>query len=115
MVRNILALTSSGVRDWLIQRVTAVVIFVYLAYVSYFVISNTPVSYQAWQQLAACTWMQVGSSLVLLAIVWHAWIGLWTVFTDYVKCSCLRIVLQTSVIITLLGCFVWGLKIVWSV
>ncbi len=115
MVRNIMALTSSGVRDWLIQRVTAVIIFIYLAYLAYFVISHTPVSYSEWHMLFACQWMQLASSLVLLAIVWHAWVGMWTVLTDYVKCSGLRMILQSVFIVTLLGCLVWGLRLFWSV
>ena len=54
-------------------------------------------------------------TLVVVSIITHAWIGLWTVCTDYIKPVCIR----TSVILFLLLAeailLVWGLKIVWGI
>jgi len=59
--------------------------------------------------------MQIAGTLVVVSIITHAWIGLWTVCTDYIKCVWIR----TSVILFLLLAeailLVWGLKIVWGI
>ena len=36
---------------------------------------------------------QVFTTLTLIAILAHAWVGLWQVLTDYVKCLSLRLLL----------------------
>ena len=115
MVNNVLALTASGVRDWLVQRVTALMIFFYVLGTTAYVGMHSPLTYEAWHALFACQKMKVVTTLVLLSVLWHAWIGLWTVFTDYVSHKGLRLLLTTCVIIFLIYNLVWGLALVWSV
>ncbi len=115
MVRNILALTGSGVRDWLIQRVTALLILAYVITLVTYVVQHAPLTYAAWHQFFACHVVKIVTTLILLSVVWHAWIGMWTVFTDYIKPRMLRRVLTVSVIIYLFYNLVWGLDLVWSI
>lgn len=115
MVTNVTGLTTHGVRDWLIQRGTALLILAYVVFLAYFTVCHFPVSPLEIKQLFATTGMKVASTLVALSITWHAWIGVWTVFTDYVKCSCLRLLLQGTVVVLLLAYFVWAIKLFWSV
>ena len=115
MVSNVTSLTRNGVRDWLIQRVSAVVLAAYVLFLTVYFLLHQPLSYPQWYDLFSCRWMQVFSLLSLLSLLLHAWIGLWTILTDYIKCPCGRIFLEIVFALLLLGYFAWGVLIVWSV
>lgn len=113
MVDSPVALSKSGLRDWVIQRITALIIAVYFIFIGVFLISCSPLSFNDWQALFAHPLMRIFTLLTLVSVLYHAWIGLWVVFTDYVKYAGLRLVLQTVVIILLFSYVIWGVTIVW--
>lgn len=104
-----------GLRDWLVQRITALVIGVYTVFILAYLICKQPVDYSQWYALFHHTLMKVSTFIVLLSVVWHAWIGLWTVFTDYIKNAVVRLSLELLVAILLLGYLAWGFEILWAV
>ncbi|MDQ8039326.1 MAG: succinate dehydrogenase, hydrophobic membrane anchor protein [Rickettsiella sp.] len=110
---NVTSLTGNGLRDWLIQRVTSLVMLVYIVFLLTFFVTHL-VDYTVWQRLFSKFSMRVGSSLFLLSLIWHAWVGMWTIITDYIKPFVLRLTIQLLIIIGLLLCFVWGLAIFWG-
>jgi succinate dehydrogenase / fumarate reductase membrane anchor subunit len=114
MLDNATSLSRSGLRDWLIQRVTAVVMAVYCVVLIAYVLSVDHLSYQFWHDLYHHTSIRVLSFLVVLSIVLHAWIGFWTVTTDYVKLFFLRLFLQMAVFLGLIALLAWGVVILWS-
>lgn len=114
MVENVLSLTRSGLRDWIIQRVTAVVLLFYFLCITGFLWKHTPLTYPVWQQFFMHSWMKVFSFLALLSLGYHAWIGIWTIATDYLKCVCVRSVVYLFVALALLVYFAWGLQILWG-
>jgi succinate dehydrogenase / fumarate reductase membrane anchor subunit len=113
-IKNITSTTGSGMRDWLIQRVTAVLLTAYTLFLVGYLALHTPLQYASWQHLFQCTAVRIFTFLTLLGVVYHTWIGMWTVFTDYLKCPCLRVTLQVLTVLALLGCLVWGVIIVWG-
>lgn len=115
MVKTLMALSNSGVKDWLIQRISAVLILTYTASMGVFFITHHPLSYSKWHALYSCHFVKITSLLVLLSVVLHAWIGIWTVLTDYVKGWLVRLFMQVTVLLFLAYCFLWGVDIVWSV
>ena len=98
-----------GFFEWIVQRVSAILIGAYTVFLLAFFVTHHPLHYLAWDNLFSSVLMRIATVLVVLAIVWHAWIGLWTVFTDYVKCGCVRLLLEIMVAILLLGYVVWCL------
>ena len=52
--------------------------------------------------------MRLFTLLMILALVGHAWVGMWTVLTDYVKSNGLRFVLQSAMILAVPGLFILG-------
>ncbi len=107
MARHAIATPRKGMRDWIIQRLTAL----YLAVFTVFVLACVfilPAHYLAWRHLFAHFWMMVASILALIAIVWHAWIGMWTIITDYVDNSFLRTFCKLVVLAVLFVTFIWG-------
>lgn len=113
MVEKVTSLTGNGLRDWLIQRLSALILAAYALFLLAYIIFCAP-DFTAWQALFRHEFMRVFTVLALLSMVYHTWIGLWTVFTDYIKCAYLRLLLQTLVVLVLLGYLVWGIDIVWG-
>lgn len=114
MVRNATSLTGSGLRDWLIQRISAVVIALYTIVMSVRIAAKSQWQYENWFSFFQLGWVKVFSFLVLVSLLTHAWIGMWTVFTDYVACAALRLCLQIFMILTLLVLLVKGILIIWG-
>ena len=114
MVTNVTSLTGNGLKDWLIQRVTAVFFAAYSLFLLYFLLSHPQMTYDQWQALCANPAFKIASLLALIALSLHAWIGIWTVTTDYIKCCAVRISAQMVVLAWLLAQFVWGIMIFWG-
>ena len=115
MVSSVTSLTGKGLRDWLVQRVTAVILAAYsLVLLGYFLL-NTNINYQSWWHFMAHPVMRIMTILTLIALVLHAWIGIWTVLTDYVKPMLLRLTIQIIIFLSLLGFIIWGIQIVWGI
>lgn len=113
MIDNVTSLSRTGVRDWLIQRVSAVVLGLFLIFLLAYFAANPQLDYDSWKALFAHTWMRVFAVLALLSLLLHSWVGIWTVFTDYIKCVYARIFLQVIVILGLFAYLIWGIAILW--
>jgi succinate dehydrogenase / fumarate reductase membrane anchor subunit len=119
MAVNITSLSGNGLRDWLVQRVSAVVLMFYTVYLLVYLACHSPMDYVMWQSLFASHSWKIFTVITLLAVLVHTWIGLWTVLGDYVKYQIcgfipLRLLMQASIFLLLLGYCVWGLLILWG-
>lgn len=114
MVKSVLGVNHQGLRDWVIQRITAVIIAVATIGLVGFLICHPDLSFIEWRMLFASTGMKVVTLIVILALAFHAWVGVWTVVTDYVKPALLRFVVHVAVFLTLLASFLWALLMMWS-
>ncbi|MCW8879311.1 MAG: succinate dehydrogenase, hydrophobic membrane anchor protein [Kangiellaceae bacterium] len=115
MVTSATSLGRSGLHDWIIQRVTAVVLAAYVIYLTGFLFSADAIEYNVWRSLFGQVWFKIFSLLAIASICFHAWIGMWIVSTDYIKPTGLRMVFQVFVILFCLACLIWGAQILWSV
>ncbi len=113
MVNSVTNYGRNGLSDWLVQRVSAVIIGAYFIFIMAYFLCHSDMNYQQWSGLFAGTCMKISTVLVVLSICAHAWVGLWTVFTDYIKCACLRVTLEVLLIILLLTYVIWSISILW--
>lgn len=104
---------KKGFNEWMVQRVSAVIIAAYTIFMLAYLATHAPLTYSVWRQLFDNVLMRVSTIMVVIAILWHAWIGLWTVFTDYIKNNSLRMTLQVLLCLLLLGYVIWCLDIMW--
>ncbi len=111
-IKSATGLTGSGSRDWILQRISAVVLAVYSVVIVGFFLFND-VNFDAWRGFMLSLPMKLFSLVAILSLVFHAWVGMWTVLTDYVKSSGLRLVIQSLVIIAVLVYLFWGVMIFW--
>lgn len=114
MLTNVTSLTGNGLKDWLIQRITALILLIYTFYLIGFLLFTTDLTYQRWYLLFHTTWFSIATILAVISLSLHAWIGIWTVTTDYLKATALRIVIQTLIATWLIAQFIWVLMIVWG-
>lgn len=115
MVKRIPVGAHYGLRDWLVQRVTAVVMAVYSVLMLLIVLFMRPRHFGDWRALFDHQWMKLASLLFLLALFWHAWIGLRDILMDYVKPVGVRLALQVGVILLLVAYALWSIQILWSI
>ena len=112
MVSIVTSLGKSGLSDWLLQRITAVVLGGYPIDLTVVCFSHN-VDFTLWSQFFASTFNKNFTLFTLVALLVHAWIGLWTVTTDYVKPLFLRLCLQIFVNTSLLAFLLFGINILW--
>ena len=114
MVSSVTSLTGNGLKDWLIQRLTAIYLMLYTVLFAGIWIGCGPWDYSKWTALFQAGWFQVATALALFMILLHAWIGIWTVTTDYIKSTALRILVQALVMFVLLAQLIYGFMMIWG-
>ena len=102
-----------GYQDWFVQRITALLSGIYAVFIIVFLLVHHPISYLRWHALFSDWLMKIATFIVIFSVLWHAWIGLWTVFTDYVKNKPIRLALQTVICLLLVTYFIWTIKFLW--
>ena len=120
-VKSATGLTGSGTRDWMVQRISAIVLAVYSIVLLGFFLTHGDVTFLEWSSFMCSLPMRLFSLVAILALAGHAWVGMWTVFTDYItsgkmgeSATKLRMVLQTFMILAILVYLFWGIMIFWG-
>ncbi len=102
-----------GFRDWLAQRVTAVLMALFTVVVLAQVLMPGEIGYDKWAAIFSAQWMKVLTFVVILSLAYHAWVGVRDIWMDYVKPVGLRLVLQVCSIVWLVGCAGWAVQVLW--
>jgi len=103
-----------GMRDWLSQRVTAVLIALFTVLVlARLVFIQGPIGYAQWSDIFSSQWMKSLTFVVILALLYHVWVGMRNIFMDYVHPYGVRFVLDVFAIVWLLACTGWGIQVLW--
>lgn len=114
MVKSVSSFSRNGLRDFLLQRLSAVYIAFFLVALLAYIFSHDVSDYYAWHKLFQNTVMRVSSVLFLLSLMIHTQIGLWSVMTDYVKDVFTRLLFLSLTFLVLLSSLIWGVIILWS-
>ncbi len=114
MVNRIVTGAHYGLRDWLVQRVTAVVMAVYSLVVAAYLLMQPTFGYDTWLELFSGNVMRTFSLLFLLSVFYHAWIGVRDIVMDYVKPAAIRLLIHVLVILALLLYVIWSVQILWG-
>ncbi len=104
---------SYGLRDWLSQRVTAVLMALFTLILLVQLLLPGPLGYDRWAGIFSAQWMKLLTLVVVLALAWHAWVGMRDIWMDYVKPVGVRLCLQVLTIVWLLGCTAWAVQVLW--
>ncbi len=115
MVDRIVSGAHYGLRDWLMQRVTAAVMAIYSVFMMVFILTHQPLQSADWSGLFHNQWVRLASLLFLLSLYLHAWVGVRDILMDYVHHTALRLTAEVLVILALVGCTAWSVQILWSI
>ena len=115
MVERIVTGAHYGLRDWLIQRVTAVLMVLYTLGIAGYLLWQPVLDYDAWTLLFSSNVIRTVSLLFLLSVFYHAWIGVRDIVMDYVKPAAIRLVIYVLVIMALPLYAIWSVQILWGI
>lgn len=123
-----------GMRDWLAQRITAVVmgVFTIAVLVQYLLpayarnldgerikgVSDKFIQlsgYDKWAGIFSPQWMKLLTFVVIVSLAWHAWVGMRDVWMDYVKSFALRLTLQLLTSVWLVACRGGAIQVLWRI
>lgn len=104
-----------GLGNWLAQRVTAVVMTLYTFVLLGVLVFGPELSYGTWAALFSSVWIKVLTVLALLSLSYHTWLGMRSIFMDYIKPTGVRFALHAATLFALLGYTIWAMIILWSV
>jgi succinate dehydrogenase / fumarate reductase membrane anchor subunit len=102
-----------GLRDWLAQRITAVLMALFTIALLAQLLLGGPLGYDRWAGIFSQQWMKVLTFVTLLSLAFHAWVGVRDIWMDYVKPVGMRLALQVFSIVWLLGCAGWAIQVLW--
>ncbi|PID42208.1 MAG: succinate dehydrogenase, hydrophobic membrane anchor protein [Proteobacteria bacterium] len=114
MVTTITSFGRSGVYDWMVQRISAVILALYALFLLGYVFLGADITYEMWSDLFSRTWMKIFSLMAILSLGAHAWIGMWIVSTDYLKNGLVRFIFQAVCGLAMFVYLVWGVQILWG-
>lgn len=115
MLIELLTKRYPGMRFWLLQRITAAYMAVYLLLLVFYFLLVKPIGYEAWLAFNLPWWWRISSVLFYFSLCIHAWIGIKDVFRDYVPNFTMRNYLQVLVELVLLASLAWSIFIFWSI
>jgi len=102
-----------GLRDWLSQRVTAVVMTLYTLVLIVQLLVGPKLGYVRWAAIFSQQWMRFATFVAIVALAVHAWVGMRDIWMDYIKPVGLRLTLQVITIVWLVGCAGWAVQVLW--
>ena len=121
MVTNATNLSRSGLSDWLIQRFSAVVLAAYTLCVLGSFAVTPEMSFAEWSAIYESNVMRIFSLIALASLCAHAWIGMWTIGTDYLTslqlgkaATAVRLSYQVFCMLLVAVYLIWGIQIFWG-
>ncbi|MFA6922192.1 MAG: succinate dehydrogenase, hydrophobic membrane anchor protein [Gallionella sp.] len=114
MVNRTVVGAHYGLRDWLIQRITAIVMAAGSLSLAVYCLLHPDLGYDRWTGLFSSQPVRAFALLFLLSLFYHAWIGMRDIVMDYVKSAGVRLVIHVLVILVLILYAIWSVQILWG-
>ena len=102
-----------GLRDWLAQRVTSLLMAIFTVAVVVQVLLPGPLDYYKWSGIFSHQWMKVLTFITIVSLLYHVWVGMRDIWMDYVKPVSIRLTLDIATIAWLVGCAGWAIQVIW--
>jgi len=102
-----------GLKDWLVQRITGVVMVVFTLMMAAALLSGAAASYDSWRATMSGGFMRFISFLFIVSLCWHAWVGIRDIWMDYIQPTGIKLLLHVLTLLSLVGCAGWAAQIIW--
>ena len=103
--------TLTGLPAWLVQRVSAVYMLLFIVFACLHFIADPPASYEAWDAWISAPAISIATLLFFAALLLHAWVGLRDVILDYVHPPAVRVCALVLLGLGLAAMAAWILQI----
>lgn len=113
MINRIVVGAHYGLRDWIAQRATAVIMAVYTVVMVAVLLVAQPSTFEAWKAVFAIGVIKFLTFLFFVSLFYHAWIGMRDLWMDYVKPTGIRLSLHVLTVTLLVGYTAWVAAILW--
>jgi succinate dehydrogenase / fumarate reductase membrane anchor subunit len=100
-----------GLRPWLIQRVSAVYIALFILYAAVTVAVSGDIGYRQWHNWLYHPVNTIAVGLFVIALLLHVWVGMRDIILDYIHNTLVRMIAFSLVIVVLTGSGLWSAKI----
>lgn len=114
MKMRITSSSHSGLLEWLLQRLSAVYLGIFAIYVTARIWLWPMTDFLAWQEWVTTPWVRVMWFLAFGGLLTHAWIGMRSVFMDYLGSFQVRLVASILLASGLLACGMWVIDILYG-
>ena len=115
MVNRVVVGAHYGMRDWLVQRISAVIMVLFVLLFVGLVIAGPKLDFATWRMLFTPQWMKLATLLFMFSVFVHAWIGVRDIVMDYVKSAAVRLTLYSLFIAALFVYAAWSVRILWGI
>ena len=102
-----------GFRDWLAQRVTAVLMALFTLVLVAQLVFGAKLGYERWSAIFSAQWMKTLTFVTIVSLLIHVWIGMRDVWMDYVKPVGIKLALQVFTLAWLVACAGWAVQVLW--
>jgi len=102
-----------GLRDWMAQRVTAVLMALFTLALIVQLLLPGEMGHDKWLGIFSTQWMKLLTFVTIVALIYHVWVGMRDVLMDYVKPVGVKLALQVGSLVWLVGCGGWAIQVLW--
>ena len=120
MVTNVASFGRSGLTDFLAQRVTAVILALFALCVGSWFAVNPGAGHVELARFFGNSAMRIFALLAVASFIAHAWIGMWTIGTDYLRphyfgrlATVVRFAYHMLVGLALFAYGAWAVAVIW--
>jgi succinate dehydrogenase / fumarate reductase membrane anchor subunit len=113
MVNRVVVGAHYGLKDWVIQRVTAALMVIVTVVFGIFLVTHPALRYEEWQAFYSHQSVRILSLLFILSLLMHAWIGVRDIYMDYLHCTAIRLTALIVTAVALVSYGLWALAILW--
>ena len=100
-----------GLMEWLVQRVTSIYLGVFTVYILVYFSVNPITSYTGWSTYFASGAVRLAWGLFFVSLLLHAWVGLRSIYLDYLKPDWVRFTVTVATAIAMTGLGLWAANI----
>lgn len=112
--KRVVAGAHYGVRDWLSQRVTAALMALFTLVVLAQVLFNKgEMGYAKWAGIFSPQWMKALTFVVIIALLYHVWVGIRDIWMDYIQSVGIRLTMHVFTLVWLVACAGWAVQVLW--
>ena len=101
-----------GKTNWIAQRVTGIYVLMFIAYVFAWFLIESPTTFEHWELFLNDQVFQILATIFTLTIIYHSWLGIWTIVTDYAADAHEDNILRLSQAVHLFY-LLWMLELIW--